>query len=142
MVKLSNQSFALPLASVVEILSLDLNKTNHVDGQLVVMVRSKALPLYNLGKWLINGYVTDPLLKGEHEQERHVVVVSLGKQNIGFIVDNLVGQEEVVIKPLGALLTDVKGLSGATISGDGSIALILDIPSLMMRYSGRSGMMM
>ena len=52
------------------------------------------------------------------------------------------GQEEVVIKPLGALLTEVKGLSGATITGDGSIALILDIPSLMMRYSGRSSMMM
>jgi len=107
----------------------------------VVMVRGKALPLYNLGEWLIGA---KQLIESDAEEEaveHHVVVVSLGKQHIGFIVDNLVGQEEVVIKPLGALLTDVQGLSGATITGDGSIALILDIPSLMMRYSGRTGMM-
>ena len=53
MVKLSGQAFALPLASVLEILDLDLSKTNKVDGQLVAMVRNKALPLFYLSQWLV-----------------------------------------------------------------------------------------
>lgn len=131
MVELSKQAFALPLSSVVEILSLDLSKTNTVNGQLVVMVRGKALPLYNLNPWLIKNYVASD--SPDHTQ--HVVVIQLGHQNIGFIVDHLLGQEEVVIKPLGAMLKETEGLAGATITGDGGIALILDIPGLMRRYS-------
>jgi len=66
---------------------------------------------------------------------QHVVVIQLGHQHVGFVVDHLLGQEEVVIKPLGAMLTNIQGLAGATITGDGGIALILDIPGLMQRYS-------
>ena len=65
----------------------------------------------------------------------HVVVVTVGAMKVGFIVDHLVGQEEVVIKPLGAMLQGTKGLSGATITGDGRIALILDVPELMRAYA-------
>lgn len=131
MVELSDQAFALPLSNVVEILSLDLSKTNKVNGQLVVMVRGKALPLYNLNKWLTKNYIPDE----DTAKTQHVVVIALGHQHIGFIVDHLLGQEEVVIKPLGAMLAQVKGLAGATITGDGGIALILDVPSLMTRYA-------
>ena len=63
-----------------------------------------------------------------------IVVVSTGMQQIGLVVDELMGQEEVVIKPLGALLHGTAGLAGATITGDGGIAIILDIPGLMRRY--------
>lgn len=132
MVKLNEQPFALPLASVVEILDLDLNKTNMVDGQLVVMVRQRALPLFYLKEWLVPGFYHEK--KGD-ELIGHVVVVNAGGRQIGFVVDHLVGQEEVVIKPLGVKLQGVAGMAGATITGDGKIALILDVPGLMKRYA-------
>ncbi len=132
MVKLGGQAFALPLASVLEILDLDLTKTNKVDNQLVVMVRNKALPLFYLSEWLVNDpyYVADKQLTSSH-----VVVVNAGGRQVGFVVDQLIGQEEVVIKALGAKLHGLEGLAGATITGDGKIALILDVPGLMKKYA-------
>ncbi len=133
MVTLKQQIFALPLVNVNEILHLDLRMTNMVDGQLVIMVREKALPLFYLRHWLAHNAVSDQLpVMG------HVVVVTVGAQRVGFIVDHLIGQEEVVIKPLGAMLHGTRGLSGATITGDGRIALILDLPELMKAYARRA----
>ena len=126
MVKLGDQPFALPLGSVSEIFDLDESRTNIVDGQLVVMVRERALPLFYLREWLLNdgGQPAEDVV-------RHVVVVHIGNQKAGFVVEQLVGQEEVVIKPLGAFLQGLAGFAGATITGDGRIALILDVPTLM-----------
>ncbi len=132
MIKLREQTFALPLVSVNEIFHLDLTKTNVVDGQLVVMVRGKALPLYYLTRWLVAGARGVPL-----PQTGHVVVVHIGTQLVGFVVDYLIGQEEVVIKPLGSMLHGTPGMAGATITGDGKIALILDVPGLMKAYARR-----
>ncbi|KAA0694611.1 chemotaxis protein CheA [Halopseudomonas laoshanensis] len=132
MVMLANQAFALPLVSVNEIYSLDLSRTNVVDGQEVIIVREKALPLFFLKRWLMPG-VADT---SDHSAAS-VVIVSVGTQRVGFVVDQLVGQEEVVIKPLGRMLQGTAGMSGATITGDGRIALILDIPSLLKRYARR-----
>lgn len=130
MVKLGEQPFALPLGSVSEIFDLDDSRTNVVDGQLVVMVRERALPLFYLREWLVNGNSeSDP------ETVSHVVVVHVGSQKVGFVVEQLVGQEEVVIKPLGAFLQGLAGFAGATITGDGRIALILDVPSLMKAHA-------
>jgi len=133
MVMLGNQIFAFPLVSVNEIFNLDLRKTNTVDGQQTVLVRNKALPLFYLRKWLTNHF--DDSAKPATE---HVVIVNVGTRKVGFVVDQLIGQEEVVIKPLGALLHGTKGLAGATITGDGRIALILDFPELMTAYAHRS----
>ncbi len=127
MVSLKKQIFALPLVNVNEIFHLDLRHTNVIDGQCVIMVREKALPLFYLADWLVGGR--------EQKDEGHVVVVSVGSQKVGFVVDQLVGQEEVVIKPLGNMLLGTGGLAGATIRGDGKIALILDVPSLMKSYA-------
>ena len=132
MVKLGGQAFALPLASVLEILDLDLSKTNKVDNQLVVMVRNKAMPLFYLNEWLISEVNRT---NDKQACSGHVVVVNAGGRQVGFVVDQLVGQEEVVIKALGAKLQGLEGLSGATITGDGKIALILDVPGLMKRYA-------
>ncbi|MBL4744306.1 MAG: chemotaxis protein CheA, partial [Cycloclasticus sp.] len=131
MVKLSEQAFALPLSSVVEIIDLDLSNTNEINGQLVVLVRGQAMPLYYLNEWLTPDRAEDD----DAKRSQHVVVVSAGHQHVGFVVDQLLGQEEVVIKPFGALVNQVDGLAGATITGDGSIAIILDIPSLLNRYA-------
>jgi two-component system chemotaxis sensor kinase CheA len=132
MVMLGDQIFAFPLVSVNEIFHLDLSKTHVVDGQKTIMVRKKTLPLFYLRKWLASSF--NPSGKAEIE---HVVIVNVGTQRVGFVVDQLIGQEEVVIKPLGALLQGTKGLAGATITGDGRIALILDFPELMNTYANR-----
>jgi two-component system chemotaxis sensor kinase CheA len=131
MVMLANQAFAFPLVNVNEIFHLDLSRTNVVDGQEVVIVRDKALPLFYLKRWLVSS------ASHEEQGEGHVVILTVGSQRIGFVVDQLVGQEEVVIKPLGKMLQGTPGMSGATITGDGRIALILDVPSMLKRYARR-----
>jgi len=130
MVLLEEQVFALPLVSVVEIFNLDLTESKVVDGQPVVLIRNKALPIFYLREWLIKG-----ASRGKQQKEGHVVVVSAGSQQVGFVVDQLIGQEEVVIKPLGAMLQGTRGLAGATITGNGKISLILDVPALLTSYA-------
>lgn len=133
MVKLGQrqQTFALPLVSVNEIIDFDMDKVNMVDGQQVVVVRGKPLPLFYLSTWLTNN------CDRYDKSHGHVVVVSIGTHHIALLVDRLVGREEVVIKPLGAMLQGTKGLAGATITGDGKIALILDLPDLLKAYANR-----
>ncbi|MET0378355.1 MAG: chemotaxis protein CheW, partial [Spongiibacteraceae bacterium] len=129
MVMLGRQTFALPLASVNEIFHMDMKRTNIVDGREVVTVRDKAIPLFYLKDWLVqNSY-------GDRPEFAHVVIVTVGTQRVGFVVDQLIGQEEVVIKPLGKMLQGTPGMAGATITGDGRIALILDVPSMLKRYT-------
>jgi two-component system chemotaxis sensor kinase CheA len=128
MILIGKQTFALPLGSVNEIINLDMKKINTVDSQLTMIVRSKAIPLFYLGEWLARGEVNIDKTTG------HVVVVQTGTQQLGFVVDALIGQEEVVIKPLDELLQGTPGMAGATITSDGGIALILDVPGLLKRY--------
>lgn len=132
MIMLESQTFALPLVSVNEIFHMDLTKSNVVDGQECIGIRDKAVPIFHLKHWLIKNAVDYAMPK-----EGHVVIVSVGTQRVGFVVDQLVGQEEVVIKPLGKLLQGTPGMAGATITGDGTIALILDVPSMLKRYAGK-----
>ncbi|GLX83167.1 chemotaxis protein CheA [Thalassotalea eurytherma] len=132
MVVVGEQTFALPLAGVNEIFHLDLTNTNIVDGQLTIIVREKAIPLFYLDQWLVKGSTDKPKNTG------HVVIVQLGTQQIGFVVDSLIGQEEVVIKPLDRLLHGTPGMAGATITSDGGIALILDVPSMLKYYAKKA----
>ncbi|WP_310597108.1 chemotaxis protein CheA [Aeromonas aquatica] len=132
MVEVGKQTFALPLGCVNEIFHLDLKKANVVDGQLTIIVRDKAIPLFYLHKWLVRGAG-----KTARQDTGHVVIVQIGTQQVGFVVDNLIGQEEVVIKPLDNLLQGTPGMAGATITSDGGIALILDVPSLLKAYARR-----
>ncbi|TGN41248.1 chemotaxis protein CheA [Marinobacter confluentis] len=128
MIKLGDQAFALPLVNVVEIFHLDLTKKNIVDGRECIVVRDKVFPLFHIKRWLVKK-------NGEPEPENgHVVIVAMGTRRVGFVVDQLVGQEEVVIKPLGRALQGTPGMAGATITGDGRIALIIDVPSLLQHY--------
>jgi two-component system chemotaxis sensor kinase CheA len=130
MIMLGDQSFALPLVNVVEIFHLNLTKTNVVDGRECIVVRDKVFPLFHVKRWLVKGAA------GQKEPDNaHVVIVAMGTKKVGFVVDQLVGQEEVVIKPLGRALQGTPGMAGATITGDGRIALIIDVPSLLQHYS-------
>jgi two-component system, chemotaxis family, sensor kinase CheA len=133
MVKLGEQeqTFALPLVNVSEILELDMNNVNEVNGNKVIIVRGKPVPLVYLSNCLTNHV-------GDYDgRTAHVVIVTIGTNHVGLLVDKLVGREEVVIKPLGTMLQGTVGLAGATITGNGKIALIIDLPSLIQ--SGVSG---
>lgn len=134
MVGVAQQPFALPLASVNEIFHLDLTKTHTVDGQLTIVVREKAIPLFFLQDWLSK---KSSRHHQQHNSYGHVVIVQTGHQRVGFVVDSLIGQEEVVIKPLDNLLKGTPGMAGATITSDGHIALILDVPNLLKHYVRR-----
>lgn len=131
MVLLEQQAFALPLVSVNEIFQMDLTNTHVVDGQECVMIRDKPVPIFHLKRWLVSKPTESSDLS-----LCHVVIVSVGITRVGFVVDDLIGQEEVVIKPLGTMLQGTPGMAGATITGDGSIALILDVPGMLKQYAG------
>jgi len=109
-----------------------LSKMNVVDGQKVIVVSDKPVPLYFLRGWLAK----NPEPRADTDSS-HVVIVAIGTQRVGFVVDELLGQEEVVIKPLGEMLLGTPGMSGATITGDGKIALIIDVPGLLKAYARR-----
>lgn len=131
MVQISGRTFALPLTSVSEIFYLDLSSMRNVDGQNTIIIRDKAVPLFFLKQWFENSS-TEEYMRGK----AHIVLVQVPASNlVGFVVDELVGQEEVVIKPLDSLLRHTPGMSGATITSDGGIALILDIPGLIRAYA-------
>ena len=131
MIMLGEQAFALPLVSVNEIFHMDLTQTNIVDGQECITIRDRAIPVFHLKRWLVRRAANE-----DESNSAHVVIVTVGTQRVGFVVDQLIGQEEVVIKPLGKMLNGTPGMAGATITGDGTIALILDVPSMLKRYVG------
>ncbi|MDB2373281.1 chemotaxis protein CheA [Psychrosphaera haliotis] len=137
MVVVGELIFALPLSTVNEIIHLDLTKTNIVDGQQTVIVRNKAIPLFYLEDWLIKSSKNG---ENRSQNKGHVVVIQIGVQQVGFVVDSLIGQEEVVIKPLDAMLQGTPGMAGATITSDGGIALIFDVPNLLKHYAKRSNL--
>ncbi|MBK1735688.1 chemotaxis protein CheA [Halorhodospira abdelmalekii] len=153
MVKISGRKFALPMSVVREIFEINDVRTSVVNNRLVALVRNKAMPLFFLERWLHQ--TGEPVLRTKHEMapvasngdgngsgdeaedERQVITVIVGNQAVGFVVDEVIGLEEVVIKPLGALLHGLPGLAGSTITGDGQIALIVDIPSLIKAHGSR-----
>ncbi|BCN93011.1 chemotaxis protein CheA [Thiomicrorhabdus immobilis] len=128
MVSFGNDSYAIPLTSVQEIFDYDSSKTNKIDGQMMVRLRERSVPLFFLSEWLAPDSVKDDY-RGDK-----VIIVSVGNQRAGLVVDQVNGQEEVVIKPLGVGLKHVYGYAGATITGNGNIALILDLPGVVQRF--------
>ncbi|HAC35452.1 MAG TPA: chemotaxis protein CheA [Gammaproteobacteria bacterium] len=128
MIGVGERLFALPVAVVEEIFSFDPTQAKVVDGQHVVVRKEEVLPFFVLGKWLLREI-------SEEVKEHYVVVVSVGTKRMGLLVDRLLGQEDVVIKPLGPELQDIGGFAGATINGDGRMALILDVPGLIRSYA-------
>ena len=132
MVALGSQRFAFPLDSVAEIMHLDHKSTRMVDDQEVMMVRGEAMPLFYLQRWMVSGAPPD-----YRPEAGEVVTVMSSGQRVGFVVDGLIGQEEVVIKPLGPFVHDLESFAGATIGGDGGIALILDVAGMLRRYAHR-----
>ncbi len=131
MVKLGNRKYALPLSNVGEIFELNSKQVSVIDGREVILNRGKAPPLFHLRKWLLNGSEeTEP-----RAQEPQVIMVRVASNLVGLVVDQVIGQEEVMIKPLGSMLQGLPGLAGSTITGDGNIAIILDVPGLLQCHA-------
>jgi two-component system chemotaxis sensor kinase CheA len=131
MVQLGSRKFALPLSIVNEIFEFSSKKFSIVDGREVVLNRGKAPPVFHMRKWLLNGSESGSAFDGDP----HVIMVQVGNVSVGLVVDQVIGQEEVVIKPLDRLLQGLPGMAGSTITGDGNIAIILDVPGLLKSYA-------
>ncbi|WP_353892075.1 chemotaxis protein CheA [Proteinivorax hydrogeniformans] len=123
LIKLANESYAIPLSSVVETASIERSEIQKVGHQEVYMFRGNVLPIVNLSSVLGTS-------SNQNLEQVSLVIVKKGDKQIGLLVDDLIGQQEIVIKSLGQLLNDLTGFSGATISGDGKVMLILDTNTL------------
>jgi len=126
MVKLGAETYAIPLGSVQETMDITKSDVNIVQHQEVTLLRGEVLPIIRLRNELNVPKTSD---EKDKEDELSIVVCASGEKRAGFMVDELLGQQEIVIKSLGNLLSGLPGIMGATMRGDGSIALILDIPS-------------
>ncbi|WPD20780.1 MAG: chemotaxis protein CheW [Candidatus Electrothrix scaldis] len=125
MVRVGQEKFTIPLTTVEETLRVFRHEISEIEGVDVIHLRENTMPIFQLSKI----YNIDR--QGLDEDKMFVVVVSTGTQELGIVVDELLGQEEVVIKPLADYLRVESGFGGATILGDGGISLILDIPELV-----------
>lgn len=120
LVRVHDQVFAIPLSSVSEALSFDAQYVRRVENREVITVRGSSLPICDLGRLL---GLPEP---HEERKRRFIVVAALGNRRLGLVVDHLYGQEDIVIKPLGASLSRVRGFAGATELGDQRVGLVLD----------------
>lgn len=126
MVKLEDEIFAIPLANIVETIDISKSEIKVVQSENVILLRGEIVPILNLSK-LLDVKTNKP----EIEDTNTVVIVKVGSKKIGLVVDVLIGQQEIVIKSLGKLFTGTKGITGATVLGNGEVALILDVLTLV-----------
>jgi two-component system chemotaxis sensor kinase CheA len=123
MVRVGNRLLALPLGNVEEVFELDPGQDSLLDGRLVARHRGRALPLVDMVAWA--GVAA--------ETTRHVAVLHIGHQRLGSLVHEVLGREDVIVKPLGHLFAGVPGVAGATVTGDGRLALVMDLAGLAER---------
>ncbi len=126
LVGIDNEIFAIPLSAVIEVVSTDQNKISSVNQREVIRIRDQVTPLVRLENALnLNSEERKSL------DNRYVVIVGLADFRVGLVVDELLGQKEIVIKSLGEYLGHVKGIAGSTILGDGRVIMIIDITELI-----------
>ncbi|MCF6282287.1 MAG: Hpt domain-containing protein [Candidatus Polarisedimenticolaceae bacterium] len=130
MVRVGGDLFTIPLANVEETVRVFKHEISMVEGVEIIHLRGQTLPIFRLST-VFNEKCT------ERPDKSFVVIVSVGGQRTGFVVDELLGQEEVVIKPLADYVQEKSGFSGATIIGDGRISLILDVYELVRMTAKR-----
>ncbi|HSH36716.1 chemotaxis protein CheA, partial [Schnuerera sp.] len=124
LIKLEDEIYAIPLSSVTEITSVNKDSIRNIQGQDIMLYRGKTIPMVKLHRLM-------ELEFDDLDDEYLVVVIRKGEKQAALLVDNLIGQQEIVIKPLGKYLSNIKYLSGATILGNGNVSLILDINTII-----------
>jgi two-component system chemotaxis sensor kinase CheA len=130
-VEVAGHSFAVPLASVEEAIVLDEGLVRNFNGREAMTQRGVTLPVCRLAQLfgLPEPLSSEPL--SGRKAKPCVVIAQVGERRLGFIVDRLVGQQDIVIKPLGKSLAGVRGFAGATELGDQRVGLVLDVAALM-----------
>jgi two-component system chemotaxis sensor kinase CheA len=124
-VRVGREEYMAPVVNVVEAVECQRADLRRVHGQDTLMLRDDVLPVSRLGRLLdVAGSADDPPIFT-------VLVVEVSERRVGLIVDEVMGQQEIAIKSLGRSLKAVRGFGGVTILGDGSVCLILDLPSLL-----------
>ena len=123
LIQSGNTKYIIPLEMIQECIELDAQYKKEMDGNEFINLRDSMLPLLD-----VRSYFSEDVSQSERE---NVVVVRYGDYKIGMMVDELFGEFQTVIKPLGEVFSNVPGISGGTILGSGEIALIFDIPKLM-----------
>lgn len=131
LVAVGEDSFVLPLSLVEECIELTGRDAQYARGQRLVPVRGEQVPYVRLRDWFG--------AEGTHPEREQVVIANVDGTRFGFAVDDVIGQHQTVIKSLGKVYRDVEGVSGATILGDGTVALILDAPKLVGAISAAPG---
>lgn len=126
LIKIGQETYAVPIGYIEETAAILQRDILELQGAYYIKLREVLVPVYILKELLEH-----PWEIPEPETELPVVIVRTGRQRIGLIVDELLGQQEIVIKSLGPLLTGISGIAGATILANGEVALILDVPSLL-----------
>ncbi len=126
LVRVEQEMYAIPLGSIDRTINITQEDIKTVQNKEVIVLRGQIIPIIRLGDVL-----NVPREEGEEHDDIFVVVVHIGERKAGIVVDTLIGQQEIVIKTLGKLLAGLKVISGATVLGDGRVALILDVSALM-----------
>jgi len=122
--------FIIPLSSVIEVVRVKSNQVHSIKGKEMIRLRDSVLPLVRLERIFNLGS------NGEGKENLYVVVLGLAEKKLGLVVDELIGQKEVVIKSLGSYLKNIKGIAGATILGDGTVRMIIDVAQIFKMSSG------
>jgi two-component system chemotaxis sensor kinase CheA len=126
LVAVNKTVYVMPLSSVTETLLIEQPGIQTIRGREVIRLRDNLIPLVTLDA------TPRPGIGRAHGDGKYFIVVAKdGERSIGVVVDELMEQQEFVVKPLGKILTDIRGIAGATILGDGQVGLILDIPALI-----------
>jgi histidine kinase (EC 2.7.13.3) len=123
MVSIGNRNFAIPIYSVLEIIQQENATITTVSGEDVLILRESTIPLINLAD----------VLGIRNSKIGYVIISQIGNQRVSFTVEELYGDEEIVVKPLGKIFGEIEGISGATITGDGNVVLILDLAGILKR---------
>lgn len=138
LVKVGESIYSIPLSDVVEIEKVEKKDTYWVNRVLTTLFRGKTLPLLWL-EALLDSRKYNFISEDEIPEVLYTVVVSASSSLAGLVVDEVLGEQEIVIKSLGSYMRDVRGLGGATILGDGGISLIIDVASLLWKFSRAGG---
>jgi len=132
LVKIGNETFAIPLMSIRETIKIEENEIKLINNFEVIRLRDEVIPIIRLDKELeifpLNR--TIPEKEGIQDERLSIVITEYGTKNIGLMVNKVLGEQDIVVKPLGSMVKRIKGIAGATILGDGKVALILDVMSL------------
>ncbi|KPQ28482.1 MAG: two-component system, chemotaxis family, sensor kinase CheA [Marinobacter excellens HL-55] len=129
LVSVGNDFFVMPLESVLECVELNLNKSENGRDQNYMNLRGEVLPFLRLREVF--------QVPGQPESRENIVVVRSGAKKAGLVVDQLHGEFQTVIKPLGPIFMNLEGLSGSTIMGNGNVALIIDLANLIRRFANK-----